>query len=110
METTVRDWLPAAPSRRGRSRTLSPVAAQSPAQNGQPERSKSSGFCLESGAVERNRTSTGKAHSDLNAARLPFPPRPHRNEPNGQGQGEHHATSEAQVRSEDQRLAPRGKA
>jgi hypothetical protein len=31
---------------------------------------------FESGAVERNRTSTGIAHSDLNAARLPFPPRP----------------------------------
>jgi hypothetical protein len=31
---------------------------------------------FKSGAVERNRTSTGKAHSDLNAARLPFPPRP----------------------------------
>ena len=29
-----------------------------------------------SGAVERNRTSTGIAHSDLNAARLPIPPRP----------------------------------
>jgi hypothetical protein len=29
-----------------------------------------------SGAVERNRTSTSEAHSDLNAARLPFPPRP----------------------------------
>jgi hypothetical protein len=28
------------------------------------------------GAVERNRTSTSEAHSDLNAARLPFPPRP----------------------------------
>jgi hypothetical protein len=31
---------------------------------------------FKSGAVERNRTSTGEAHSDLNAARLPFPPRP----------------------------------
>ena len=28
------------------------------------------------GAVERNRTSTGYAHSALNAARLPVPPRP----------------------------------
>ena len=32
-----------------------------------------------SGAVERNRTSTGYAHSALNAARLPIPPRPHGN-------------------------------
>jgi hypothetical protein len=31
-----------------------------------------------SGAVERNRTSTGYAHSALNAARLPVPPRPRR--------------------------------
>ena len=36
---------------------------------------------LENGAVERNRTSTGKAHSALNAARLPVPPRPHWLEP-----------------------------
>ena len=33
-----------------------------------------SGVCF--GAAERNRTSTGKAHSALNAARLPVPPRP----------------------------------
>ena len=33
------------------------------------------------GAVERNRTSTGYAHSALNAARLPIPPRPHGNFP-----------------------------
>ena len=32
---------------------------------------------FEVGAVERNRTSTGYAHSALNAARLPIPPRPH---------------------------------
>jgi hypothetical protein len=34
---------------------------------------------FEDGAVERNRTSTGYAHSALNAARLPIPPRPHGN-------------------------------
>ena len=34
---------------------------------------------LRIGAVERNRTSTGYAHSALNAARLPIPPRPHGN-------------------------------
>ena len=36
---------------------------------------------LRIGAVERNRTSTGYAHSALNAARLPIPPRPHGNFP-----------------------------